>query len=534
MAIGCRLPSTDPPPPPGTTLEPPSPLAGAIPPPPPGTTLDPPQAAQPGATAAPAQTDGKPFAQPSGAYDVPTQLTRAAGKAAIGIIDFIPDMLTYVYNHAPLTQEKDKLQMPSSYMEHLLDEALTPPQTTSQEIGEDVSAALLSGGPGSIRQAGTAVAKVAKTVAKPLTRIATRAAEEAHVAGYKLPPSYIGGTVTRSVQSVSGGPKLEKEFSKENAEVTDRLAKLALGLHPDEELTEETFEALKTKAYQPYEKVRALGSVPVDGQYTLDLMKAGGRFADRGGSFVGPEGETTRFPEIAAEKAPYFQERFDAGEAIDEIRMLRKLSRDNLKAYNPTANALGLTQREIANALENRMDRYAHEIGQDELLKEMRAARTQLAKIASVEDSMGVGGHVRAEDFRRMLDKGMPLSDSLLTIAETAKHFPRAVQELTAGEQGVFSAVDYLFGGSGMVTGHPAMAGPMLARPLSRWALKSEGAQKSMLSRLHKAPPGKVRQAASEAGAEAGKALKSGAGAALRGGTILGLEDLAEDLGDHE
>jgi hypothetical protein len=342
-----------------------------------------------------------------------------------------------------------------------------------------------------------------------------------------LPPSYIGGTVTKTAQEISGGPKLEQEFAKHNSEVTDRLAKLSLGLHPSQELDDATFQTLKDQAYKPYEAVRTLGMVPVDPQYTKDIMDAGGRFASRGKSFVGADDSTTRFPEITAEKTPYLQTHFDAGEALDEMRMLRKLSRDNLKNYNPGANALGMTQREISNALENQIDRHATKIGQTGLVDELRGARTQLAKIAAVEDSMGTGGHVRAADFKRMLDKGMPLTDSLLTIGETAKHFPRAVQELTHGDKGVFSAVDYLLGGSGLVGGNPALAAPSLIRPLSRWALKSEGVQKSMLSNLNKTPS-KAAKIAGKVAGEVGKTLKKGAAAGLRGGAMVGSEDFEE------
>lgn len=513
------MPTEEPPPPPGTTLEPPSKISGADPPPPPGTTL--------------AKPEGAPPAQPSGPYDIPTQVTRAAGKAVIGVVDFIPDMLTYAYNASPLVSAKEKLTLPSSYANKWLDSQLTPPPTQGAAISEDISGAMMGGGAaGAVSLGRAAIPLVKRGVqgaaealgAKGLTRVTTRAAEEAHVAGYSLPPSYVGGPVRTSLQEVSGGPKLDKEFAKTNAEISDNLAKLSLGLHPSEELSEATFATLKDEAYKPYEKVRELGELPADGQYIKDVMGAGGRFADRGESFGG-----SRFPEIAAEKQPYYQEKFDASHALDEIRMLRKLSRDNLKQYNPTANALGMTQREIANAIENRIERHATEIGKVDLVQELRDARTQLAKIAAVEDSIGTGGHVRAADFARMLDKGMPLTDSLRTIAETAQHFPRAVQELTHGDTGAFSAVDYLLGGSGILSGNPAVAVPVLARPISRWALKTENAQKAMISDLRK-KPSRAREEAMRVAREAGKTVTAGAKAGARGGAILGSEELAEQM----
>lgn len=473
-------------------------------------------------------TVAAPAGQPSGAYDVPTAVARSVGKAAIGIVDFIPDMLTYAYNAMPAVSAKEKLALPSSYLNKLLDEQLTPPRTKAGAISEEVSGAMMAGGAQGAVTLGRAaiplVKKGVEAVAKPLTRVATRAAEEAHVAGIKLPPSYIGGPVRKSMQEMSGGPKLDKEFSKENASRIDDLAKLSLGLHPEVELSEATFDTLKAEAYKPYEKIRALGVLPADGQFIKDVMGAGGRFADREASFGG-----SRFESIAKEKQPYYQEKFDASHALDEIRQLRKLSRDNLKQYNPEANALGMTQREIANALENRIDRYATEIGKADLVKELRNARTQLAKISAVEDSMGAGGHVRAADFARMKDKGMPLTDSLNTIAVTAQYFPRAVQELTHGEQGTFSAVDYLLGGSGILSGNPAVAVPVLARPLSRWILKTESAQKAMISDLRKTPS-KSGIEARKVASEAGKTVKAATKAGAKGGILLGSEELADQM----
>ena len=52
---------------------------------------------------------------------------------------------------------------------------------------------------------------------------------------------------------------------------------------------------------------------------------------------------------------------------------------------------------------------------------------------------MGAGGHVSANDLKRLLDKGAPLTDSLKTIAQTAKNFPKAVQDVA--EAAGFSVV---------------------------------------------------------------------------------------------
>jgi len=465
--------------------------------------------------------------------DLGNAAVRDIGKGVIGAVTFVPDMLVTGTNAIAkgMGVPGPDMEQPSSFWNRQLDKATKKPTTTGGKIGEEVNSALISGAFGGIGGAEkSAASAVEKAVEKPLTRVTTKAAEDAHVAGIKLPPSYIGGPIRKDIQSAAGSPKVEQEFSKANEGPIDRLGKLALGMHPDHELTPENFEKLKDEAYKPYEALRQLGRFKMSDEeyasYLKDIDAAGGRFANRGSDFGG-----SRFPEIDAEKNAYRVKEFDAGSALDEIRTLRNLSRQNLKNYNPPSNALGYTQREIANALERQLDTFATKSGQPQLVASMKAAREQLAKIAAVEDSMGAGGHIRADDLRRMMDANVPLTDSLKTIATTAKNFPKAVQHVAGkGDQGDWSAVDFLLGGSGLVTGHPAIAGLSLARPISRWSLRTEGAQKSMINALRKPPPGAI----SKTSKEAGKAVRKAAGAATRGGAMLGSEALTEPLGDQQ
>jgi len=464
----------------------------------------------------------------------PSNVIRPLARGAIGAVTFIPDIATTGANliggaidKAAGIKEPD-IEMPSSFWNRQLDKALPPPESKLGRAAETVSSAIVTGGLGGLAAGERAAAgAITKAVEQPVSRVTTKAAEDAYVSGYKLPPSYIGGTVRKTVQTIAGGPKVEKEFSKENEAVTDRLAKLALGVHPNEDLTEGVLDRIKNEAYQPYEQVRKLGTMPADPLFDQAAKNAGGRFAQRSTSY----GAGYRYASVGTEKEPYLNTKeVDAGETLDEIRALRFAAKSNLKQYNPEANALGLTQRELANALEERIHRFALTTKNPGLVKQLQAAREQLAKISNVEDAIGAGGHVDALDFARMLDKGVPLSDSLKTIAVTAKNFPKAVQNVAAqGETGVWSAVDYLLGGSGLLSGHPAISSLAIMRPVSRWALRTEGAQKSMIEGLRKPSAGPIKKAVTGATRAASKTTTKAVGAAARGGAILGSEALAED-----
>lgn len=521
-----------PPLPAGFTLDTPKPTQSGTPPLPPGFKLD----------TAPDESTGEKVADV--AKTVGSQIVRPIAQGAIGALTFIPDIAVDLTNMLP----GEKMELPSSYWNRQLDRVTRAPTTITGKVIEGAESMLAGGilaGPATAEeQAAKIVQRGVRTLAsdvKPLSRVTTKAAEEAHQAGYSLPPSYIGGEGRKVLQSVSGGPKVNTEFSAGNQEITDNLAKLALGLHPSEELSDATLDRLKDEAYKPFQEIRELGTLPPDPEFDDAVKAAGGRFATRGKSYGG----SYRYESIAKEKAPYLDTHtVDAGESLDEIRALRASAKSNLAVYDPEKNALGQTQRQIAQAIEDRMDRYVKSVAQihpedtkiASMVHDLKEARSQLAKIANVEASIGSGGHVRARDFATLLDHKTPLTGPLLTIAETAKNFPKALQEVSkAGEQGGWSAVDYLLGGTGILTGHPQVAALSIARPIIRKTLQSESAQRAMINDLRrvKGPAGK---AASAVAKSTKQTVSAAAKRAAVGAAILTPEQLGQrpDLGDYQ
>ena len=444
---------------------------------------------------------------------IASAIVRPIAKGAVGAIMFIPDMATDLVNLIPesVLGPKDR-EFTSDEMMREIDKRTTESKGLGR-VAEEISTALIGGG---VMKAGErALGLTAKEAAAPraFSRVTTRAAQQAHQVGYKLPPSYVGGVVSRTAQDLAGRAKVEIEMSAANEHVTDRLGKAAIGLGADEELSDAALEHLKEEAYRHYEAVRSLGPIPSDEEWYKELREAGGRFANRAASYKG-----ARFPEVTAEKQPYLDAiTHNPSEMLDEIRTLRRLSSQNLKQYDPAKNAVGYTQREIANAMENLIERHAGANGQPEIVNQLKAARAQLAKIATVEDSIGAGGHIRASDIWRLWKKGAPLDDSFKTIARAYNEFPKAMQEATKkGGHGVWSAVDYLLGGTGIIEGSPSIAALSVARPVTRAALGTERIQRSMIEGMTERGP-------------AAKAVRSTAaalpGVAARGSAIEGETD---------
>lgn len=456
---------------------------------------------------------------------------RGVASGAIGAISFIPDIAVeaehmidpYIQSLSKATgiPAGDPVMKPSDYMGSLLDKYLPPSSSRAGRLTEQGISLLSMGGMGRVaeRALNEAPATLAR-LTQASSKITSRAAHAAMGAGYKLSPSYVGGRVARQLQTWGGGPKTSEEISAFNEAVTDNLAKHDLHLSPNSELDEGTLDALRKENYEPYEEVRQLGTRATSQEYRDAINAAGGRFAERGPSFGG-----SRFPEVTGEKAPYMRDQFDVSDAVDEIRMLRRLSRQNLKTYNPAANAVGYTQREISNALEDEIERMVKKAQEPDpfrvaqarrygatvpipavradVMQRLKASRRALAKIANIEDALGAGGHVRASDLKRLVDKGVPLDGGLKTIADAYKNFRQDLQAISEkGERGTWSAVDYLLGGTGILTGEPMAAAASFARPLLRWGVRTERVQQRMLrglaERATPREPGQVKQAAKE------------------------------------
>lgn len=455
------------------------------------------------------------------------ETARVGAKSAIYAAALVPDIATSLVNAVSNKAEKtfglqhgEEAVMPSTYMVGQLDKVLPPPSSKTGKQGEELVSTVLSGTKGvgklggrvaeditgaAVRGAGKLVGHVAES---GLTRVTTAAAEQAHNAGYAISPSYVGGKVSKAIQQAAGGGKVDAVLSEKNQVITDRLAKTSLGLHPDEQLDEYTLNLLKKENYAKYDKLAAIGELPVDQMYTANLTAAGGRFAERSAGFGGG----SRYASVAAEKAHYLSasgNKVTAQEAIDEVRALRQNARGNLKVYDPEKNALGQVQRQIADAIDSRLQRRAATLAQPgsakavvapgapqaakqasilppDVYEEYKAARQNLAKIHTVEDSLGPDGKVVAAALAHAQEAGVKLDGGLKTIADTATHFKRSMQYAgKTGEQGVWSPLDFLVGGAGVITHNPKAALLSVARPVARAALGSRTAQGII---LHGAP----------------------------------------------
>jgi len=297
--------------------------------------------------------------------------------------------------------------------------------------------------------------------------------------GLRLTPEQAGGGfLGRAVQSLSGSAKLERSMSKKNAPVVNSAAKAEIGIPESEPFSDQSMTQAKAPHNAVYKEVSRLGQIPVDTTYQNAISNLTDRTGSGSFGFDVP-------PQIQALKEGYGSiDSFDAKDAVNKIRQLRKDSNANQKIYDPEKNALGQAQRGVADALENQLDRYVQTLSQTgavapDLINRYRDARMQLAKINSVENALD-GANVSAKDLWKQKDRGVPLSGDLARIADAYGNFDRSLQDVSKiRDSGPFGVLDTLFGvTAGMA--HPAALSAILARPLARSALASPLYQKSL------------------------------------------------------
>jgi hypothetical protein len=311
----------------------------------------------------------------------------------------------------------------------------------------------------------------------PMDETLTRAVSS----GYSVPPSQSGGGVlARTAEALSGKYKTNQLAGIRNQEVTDTLAKQAIGIADDMPLTEEAIKQIRTTAYnQGYQPIRAAGRISADSAFKTQLDDAVSVFREA----------ASDFPELIDDSAIKLvdavrKDSFDSKSAMSAIRVLR----DKASAmYRAGENGSGKALRDAAEALEGQIERHLSGMGDDgvRMLDEFRNARKLIAKTHSVEDAMR-GNNVDATALARMLNRGSPLTAELDDIARFSTSFPKVARIPDAGDANPFTILDFGYAGAmGAAAGLSPAAALPLARVASRYGILSGPVQRSMAKRAY-------------------------------------------------
>jgi len=273
---------------------------------------------------------------------------------------------------------------------------------------------------------------------------------------------------------LGGKIKTQQLASVKNQAVTDRLVRQSLGLADDAPLTPETLTAVRQQAGQAYEALRGIGTVSADADFKLALQQASKQTQGASRSFPGLVKANPVDDIVKALDQP----QFDAGDAIDAVRVLRDQA-DGF--YTAGDKASGKAVKGIASALEDSLERAAQQTGSPELVSGFREARRTIAKTYTVQNALNQGaGTINAQKLAAQLTKGKPLSGELKQVAQFSQAFPKATQ--SGVDVPAFSPLDVFSGGLGAGLGSPTLMAATAARPVARSLALNPAYQRAMVN----------------------------------------------------
>lgn len=406
------------------------------------------------------------------------QLLRSAGLAAragvtgvTGTGAMLADPLVALANKA----FGSNLPAPSEAQQGMLTRLGLPvPETTGERIATGISS-LLAGAKDPLAaaiQARIAPTPLVPRMAPPNPRAEQiKTFQEAANEGYINTPSIAkAGAGSRTLEAIGGKNALQQQTQMRNQAVTDAIAVREAGLPKNTPLTKEILEASIGETYRlGYDPIKAVGTVTNGGIYRRALDNAMTKF----------QGSSASFPATANQKIAdlidsYRVQQFDAGEAIDRIKALRKAASD---AYANNDSNLGGANLAISKALEDSIDlnlKASGTAGQG-LLAAYRAARANLAKQFAVRDAVLPGsGSVNASYLAKQLANNEPLTGGLRTIAKFATNAPQ-LTSFPKNPPGMLTGPESWAIGAGGI-GRALVGGPistaMVAAPILRAGLR--------------------------------------------------------------
>lgn len=204
-------------------------------------------------------------------------------------------------------------------------------------------------------------------------------------AGYAVPPSAVGGgPVSSVVESFGGKAATGQKFAINNQQTTNALARKEAGLPDNAAISVDALEARKNVLSAPYRDVAALSKEASD--------------------------SLSKLREARSSATQYYRE-FDATQRVASLKRAQKFRNDALN-------------------LEMKLEQIAVQHNMPDLIPELRAARTAIAKVHDVERALNVGtGDVSAPILGRMVDKGRPVSGGLEVAGRFQQAFPHYMRE---------------------------------------------------------------------------------------------------------
>ena len=339
-------------------------------------------------------------------------------RGAWDAVSFVPGLAADFGVAARNLLPGQNYDLPTKQSEQALDTALPMPNTPGSKVLR-FGTSLLAGAKLPTPQVDKPAPAGFVKPAQDLVRQQTLAASQK--AGYVVPPSTTNPTMGNKIfESIGGKIATAQDAAAKNQDVTNTLAKRALGLSEDAPLTEQSLAALRAEAGDAYKTLRQVGTVTFDDASVKSMDELASKFA--GSKLKDAMGEGNKIPKIVEALK---SEPLNGNTAVDAIDSLRN---EASKAYASGDKQLGKAFKTLSETVENLMEKNLS----GEALKQFRDARQLIAKSYSVEGALNPStGTVAATKLASQLSKGKPLSGDLKTIAQFGQAFPKAAQAIT-------------------------------------------------------------------------------------------------------
>ena len=410
-------------------------------------------------------------------------LTGRAGLTGItGLASAAADVPFQLTNVGRAAFDKPPLELPSAAQQKLFTKVGLPqPEDTQEHVVQALTSMVAGTGDPVSRalQAATAASPAAQAYGQLPATVKAKSIKELGDAGYKIPPSVAdAGLGVRTIEGLGSKARVAEMASARNEAVTNSLARKALNLPKDTPLTPEVIKGTADAAFNVgYKPVMEVGKVGIGKGYRDDLVKIV-KNLEGDNSFP-----AAQKPEVLQEVMKYMYgadgrplQSFTGKDAILQSRQLRADATDAFKQGN---NALALTKRSIAKALEDNIERNLAARGKDgaAMLKDFKEARVLISKAHAVEGALvPETGSVDALKMAALASRKGPnyLTDELATIAKAGSVLGKSAAYPKLGTPPPVNLGDsILMGGAGgaAAAGLPALGG-LAAIPFARYGLR--------------------------------------------------------------
>ena len=299
----------------------------------------------------------------------------------------------------------------------------------------------------------------AKRVASETTRKAQNVGRDANLkefqdAGYVTPPSAVDQSfLSKRLESVAGKAAIGQEAAVRNQEVTNSLARKALGIADDVQISEAVLNNVRNAAAEPYREIAKIHPI--------------------------------------------------AAKSLEKLKDAKFQANAHYKHYAQSADPKALIEAQkftkTVNRIESTFETLANTVNKPDLVKNLREARKTIAKSYDIEKALNEAtGEIDARVIGRLFDQkgAKAVTGELATIGKFANQFsPYAREGSKVPTPGVskleaLSALTLGMGGSALAgpVGALAAAAPLASGPV-RSMLLSKAGQKTLAQPKYRTSP---------------------------------------------